>query len=193
MTASGRAIRADAARNLSALLAAATEVFEELGADAPLDEIPRRAGVGRATMYRRFPTREDLFVAVLRSQVDTLVDAAGSRMSAPDPWQALLDWLHGYEEIGARFRGMNARISTAVLEDASPIGELCTPMKAAFDVLFRRAQELAGVRRDISSADLLAIVSALPREPDTGRARTAHLTVVLDGLRSNAKAAAPTV
>ncbi|SEG82593.1 transcriptional regulator, TetR family [Actinacidiphila yanglinensis] len=193
MTASSRAIRADAARNLSALLAAATEVFEELGADAPLDEIPRRAGVGRATMYRRFPTREHLFVAVLRSQVDTLVEAAGTRMTAPDPWQALLEWLRAYEEIGAEYRGMNARISTAVLEDGSPIGELCTPMKAAFDVLFRRAQGLAGVRCDISSADVLAIVSALPRDPATGRARTAHLTVVLDGLRANAKTAASTV
>ncbi|SEN74397.1 TetR/AcrR family transcriptional regulator [Actinacidiphila rubida] len=192
MTTSSRAIRADAARNVSALLAAATDVFKELGADAPLDEIPRRAGVGRATMYRRFPTREHLFVAILRSQVDTLVEAAETRMAAPDPWQALLEWLSAYEEVGAQYRGMNARISAAVLEDSSPIGELCTPMKTAFDVLFRRAQELAGVRRDVSSADVLAIVSALPRDPDTGRARTTHLTVVLDGLRSTAKTAVPT-
>ncbi|MFI6080429.1 TetR/AcrR family transcriptional regulator [Streptomyces sp. NPDC051217] len=184
MTVPGQVMRADAARNVAAVLAAATEVFRELGADAPLDEIPRRAGVGRATMHRRFPTREHLFAAILRSQVDTLTEAAEARMSAGDPWEALLEWIGAYEEIGARYRGMSAHLSTALLEDTSPVGKLCAPMKAAFDVLFRRAQELARVRRDISSADVLAILSALPRDPDTGRARPAHLTVVLDGLRS---------
>ncbi|MEV0097333.1 helix-turn-helix domain-containing protein [Streptomyces sp. NPDC050738] len=191
MTSPSRAIRADAARNQDAILAAAMEVFRDLGADAPLDEIPRRAGVGRATLYRRFPTREHLFAAILRSQVDALVEAAEIRMAAADPWQALLEWTSAYEDIGAQYRGMNTRIGTALLEDGSPIGELCTPMKTAFDVLFRRAQELARVRLDISSADVLAIISALPRDPDTGRARSTHLTVVLDGLRPATEAAAP--
>jgi AcrR family transcriptional regulator len=184
MTASSRVMRADATRNANAILAAAAEVFRDLGADAPLDEIPRRAGVGRATLYRRFPTREHLFAAILRTQVDTLVEAATARTDAADPWEALLEWIGAYEDIGAEFRGMSARLSSAMLEDGSPVGKLCAPMKAAFDVLFRRAQKLAGVRHDISSADLLAIVSALPRDLDTGRAKTAHLAVVLDGLRS---------
>ncbi|MGW2092304.1 TetR/AcrR family transcriptional regulator [Promicromonospora sukumoe] len=190
MTGSSRTIRADAARNLDALVTAAAEVFRDLGADAPLDEIPRRAGVGRATMYRHFPTREHLFAAILRSQVGTLVEAAETRMEATDPWQALLEWMDAYEEIGARYRGMSAHLSAALLADGSPVGELCAPMKTAFDGLFRRAQELASARRDISAADVLAIVSALPRDPVTGRARTAHLTVVLDGLRSAAAPAA---
>lgn len=191
MTASSRALRADAARNIDAILASATEVFRQLGVDAPLDEIPRRAGVGRATMYRRFPTREHLFAAILRSQVDILVEAAETRADASDPWEALLEWIGEYEEIGAEYRGMSARLSAALLEDGSPVGELCAPMKAAFDVLFRRAQQLARVRRDISSADVLAIVAALPRDPGTGRTRTAHLAVVLDGLRLAAEAAPP--
>ena len=184
MTATNRVMRADAARNVNAILAAAKEVFRDLGADAPLDEIPRRAGVGRATMYRRFPTREHLFAVILRAQVDTLVEAAEARMGAADPWEALLEWIRAYEEIGAEYRGLSVRLSAALLQDGSPVEVLCAPMKAAFDVLFRRAQELARVRRDISSADLLAIVSALPRDPDTRRARTTHLTLVLDGLRA---------
>jgi AcrR family transcriptional regulator len=186
MTASSRVMRADATRNLNAILAAATEVFRDLGADAPLDEIPRRAGVGRATMYRRFPTREHLFAAILRTQVNTLVEAAEARTDAADPWKALLEWIHAYAEIAAEYRGMSARLSSALLEDESPVAEMCAPMKAAFDVLFRQAQKRARVRRDISSVDVLAIVSALPRDPDTGRAKTAHLTLVLDGLRSAA-------
>jgi AcrR family transcriptional regulator len=192
MTASSRVLRADAARNLNAVLTAATEVFRDLGADAPLDEIPRRAGVGRATMYRRFPTREHLFAAILRTQVNTLVEAAEARTDAADPWNALLEWIHSYDEVGAEYRGMSARLSSALLEEGSPVAEMCAPMMSAFDVLFRRAQERARVRQDISSVDLLAIISALPRESDTGRARAAYLTVVLDGLRSATDAAPPT-
>jgi AcrR family transcriptional regulator len=184
MTASSRVMRADATRNLNALLAAATEVFRDLGADAPLDEIPRRVGVARATLYRHFPTREHLFAAILRTQVNTLVEAAEARTDAADPWEALLEWIHAYEEVGAEYRGMSARLSSALLEDGSPVAEICAPMKAAFDVLFRRAQERARVRHDISSVDVLAIVSALPRDLDTGRAKAAYLAVVLDGLRS---------
>lgn len=183
MTASSRVLRADATRNANAILVAAMEVFRDLGADAPLDEIPRRASVGRATLYRRFPTREHLFAAILSTQVNTLVEAAEARADAADPWEALLEWIRAYEEIGAEYRGMSARLSSALLEDGSPVGELCAPMKAAFDVLLRRAQEHARVRHDVSSVDVLAIVSALPRDPDTGRAKTAHLSVVLDGLR----------
>jgi len=180
---STRVLRADATRNVNALIAAAMEVFRDLGADAPLDEIPRRAGVGRATLYRHFPTREHLYASILQAQVNTLVEAAVARTDAADPWEALLEWISAYEEIGAEYRGMSARLSSALLEDGSPVAELCAPMKAAFDVLFRRAQELALVRDDISSVDLLAIVSALPRDPNTGRARPAHLAVVLDGIR----------
>ncbi|MGW3291477.1 TetR/AcrR family transcriptional regulator [Streptomyces sp. NPDC001002] len=184
MTTDNRVMRADATRNVNALLAAAKEVFRDLGADAPLDEIPRRAGVGRATMHRRFPTREHLFAAILRTQVNALVEAAETRTNAVDPWEAMVEWIRAYEEIGAEYRGMSARLSTALLADGSPVEELCAPMRDAFDVLFRRAQEHARVRHDISSTDVLAIVSALPRDLDTGRARTAHLAVVLDGLRT---------
>jgi len=189
MTTSGPSLRADATRNVNAVLASATEVFRELGADAPLDEIARRAGVGRATMQRRFPTREHLFAAILRTRVSALVEAAEARMNVEDSWQALLEWLHAYEEIGAEYRGMSARLGMALLVEGSPVDELCAPMKAVFDALFRRAQRLAGVRRDVSSADVLALVAALPRDPATGRARAAHLAVVLDGLRAATPAA----
>lgn len=190
MTVSSRTLRADAARNANAVLTAAVAVFRDLGADAPLDEIAKRASVGRATMYRRFPTREHLFAAILHTQVDTLVEAARARADAPDAWRALTEWIGAYEEIGAEYRGMSARLGSALLELGSPVEELCAPMKAAFDVLFRRAQESARVRHDISSLDVLAIVSSLPRDPDTGRADPAHLAVVLDGLRPAAEAPA---
>ena len=190
---SSGALRADAVRNANAILAAAIEVFRESGADAPLDEVARRADVGRGTLYRRFPTREHLFAAILRTQLDTLVEAAEARADAADPWGALWEWIRAYEEIGAEYRGMSARLSSALLELGSPVEEMCAPMKAAFDVLFRRAQERAGVRHDISSVDVLAIIAALPRDPSTNRANATHLTVVMDGLRRSAEALAPTV
>lgn len=191
MPTSSRALRADATRNLNAVLTSAAEVFRESGADAPLDEVARRAGVGRATMHRRFPTREHLFAAILRTQVDALVEVAETTMDASDPWQALVEWIDAYEQIGAQYRGLSTRLSMGLLDRGSPVDELCAPMKAAFDALFRRAQQFAGVRRDVTSTDVLAMVAALPREPDTGRARTSHLAVVLDGLRPTAPTGSP--
>jgi len=86
-------MRVASARNLNALLAAATEVFRDLGADAPLDEIPRRAGVARATLYRHFPTRDELISEVYQQEVTTLIETANQLISKREPAAALREWL----------------------------------------------------------------------------------------------------
>ena len=73
-----RARRVDAQRNLQSLLQAAMDVFTRSGVDAPVREIAERAGVGVGTLYRHFPQRADLIVAVLKSQIDACADAAAS-------------------------------------------------------------------------------------------------------------------
>jgi len=82
--------RADAARNADRLLAAARELVAEQGNEVPLDEIAKRAGVGNATLYRHFPTRADLLVAVYADEVDRLVRLAAEA--------DLFTWLDGYVE-----------------------------------------------------------------------------------------------
>src|SRR3569833_3535541 len=87
-----RPARADARRNYDALIAAARDGFNELGTAAPLEVIARRAGVGIATLYRNFPTREDLIESVYLEEGDAVVKAAGA-VAGLAPWPALEAWV----------------------------------------------------------------------------------------------------
>src|SRR3954454_19562531 len=91
-------LRADAARNRSALVEAAREVFAEQGLDAPLDEIARRAGTGNATLYRRFPTRTDLLAAVFAERMVEQLHAVEAGLANPDPWDGFASYV---ETVGA--------------------------------------------------------------------------------------------
>ncbi|MHA3702209.1 TetR/AcrR family transcriptional regulator [Jatrophihabitans sp. YIM 134969] len=94
MTTASPRKRADARRNEQTLLDAAAAVFVESGVDAPVREIATRAGVGMGTIYRHFPTRADLIVAVFRHQVDALVAAGPALLdSAASPFDALASWI----------------------------------------------------------------------------------------------------
>src|SRR5690242_8753984 len=88
--------RADAQRNYERLLATAREVFDEHGADAPLDEIARRAGIGNATMYRHFPTRRELIIAVYADEVDALCAQGQALLEKEQPGDALFTWLRSF-------------------------------------------------------------------------------------------------
>src|ERR1700761_1702614 len=84
-----RPVRADARRNLDALLEAALQVFATSGVDAPVREVADKAGVGVGTLYRHFPQRSDLIVAVMRHEVDACADAAEHIATEHEPGEAL--------------------------------------------------------------------------------------------------------
>ncbi|HEX9519066.1 MAG TPA: helix-turn-helix domain-containing protein, partial [Streptosporangiaceae bacterium] len=94
-------LRADAARNRAAIVAAAREVFAEQGLEAPLEEIALRAGVGIATLYRRFPAREQLVAAALIEKVTQYADAAADALAACDPWAGFVGYVHRVCELQA--------------------------------------------------------------------------------------------
>src|SRR5580700_6463882 len=102
----GAKMRSDARRSRVKLLEAATAAFAEHGADAPLDDIARRAGVGIGTLYRHFPTRVDLQAAVYRSQVQTVCDAADDLLVSTSPEQALLGWVRALAAYLVTKRGL---------------------------------------------------------------------------------------
>src|SRR4051812_3094099 len=83
-----KALRADAQRNYDALLAAGKILFARFGVDAPFEDVAREAGVGQGTLYRHFPTRDHLFVAILQERVDFLDAKATELLDAPDAWRA---------------------------------------------------------------------------------------------------------
>jgi AcrR family transcriptional regulator len=148
--------RADARRNFDALLAAARDAFGENGADASLEDIARRAGVGIGTLYRNFPTRQDLFEAVYVEEIDQLRQVA-ERVSSLPPWEALAAWLDRFVRYAATKR--------AVIEGLNRENELFRSCRAALyaagEPLFQRAQDAGDVRPEASFDDVLRMISGL--------------------------------
>src|SRR5882757_4468501 len=103
--------RSDAVRNRERVLEAAKAVFSAGGSDASLEAVAKRAGVGIGTLYRHFPTREALFEAVYRREVDQLSELAGQLKSAPAPVDALRRWLKSNVELVATKKGMIAALA----------------------------------------------------------------------------------
>ena len=171
--------RADARRNFDALIAAAREAFAEHGSAASLEEIARRAGVGIGTLYRNFPTRRDLFDAVYLGEIDALCRAADD-VAGLEPWDALVAWLRRFVGYVATKRAIYEEIN----RDSELIRGARGAMYAAFEPLLARAQESGAARGDVSTDDLLRLVSGLTAGgyvDDAQRERV--LTVALDGVR----------
>jgi AcrR family transcriptional regulator len=180
-------MRADARRNRERLLVAARSAFAENGADAPLDDIARRAGVGIGTLYRHFPTRLDLQEAVFRDQVEALCDGAGELLKSPDPGAALNLWLRNLTGYVATKRGLSAALMAALGKDSELVSSCTAQLKAAGTGLLRRAQQARAVRQEVDIGDLLRLVHAIvlateQAPPDDGQ-RDRLLSLVLDGLR----------
>ncbi len=105
-----RRMRADAQRKVSSLLQAAIEVFAKSGVDAPVREIAEKAGVGLGTVYRHFPQRSDLIVAVFQTQIDACADAAPVFANRYEPDEALARWMQRYVDFIAMKRGLAAAL-----------------------------------------------------------------------------------
>src|ERR1700744_1669487 len=150
--------RADARRSRAKLLEAATTAFAENGADAPLEDIARRAGVGIGTLYRHFPTRVDLQAAVYRSQVETVCAAADEYMVSATPDQALASWLHAMAAYLATKRGLSRALVDALGRDSQLITSCWGAMNDTAERLMVRAQEAGMLRADIKPIDVLRLV-----------------------------------
>src|SRR6476661_5373733 len=107
-----RTKRVDAQRNLRSLLQAAMDVFAPCGVDAPVREIAERAGVGVGTVYRHFPQRADLILAVLKSQIDACADAAPAFAREHEPAEALARWMQRYVEFIVTKRGLSSALQS---------------------------------------------------------------------------------
>lgn len=157
----GRRPRSDALRNRERLLEAAKAIFSAGGPDASLEAVARQAGVGIGTLYRHFPTREALFEAVYRREVQQLADLAERLKAEQSPAEALRLWMRSNIEFVATKKGMSAALALAV--------QGCPDLYAyTFDRLTRAARELldravaAGeVRADISPEDLLRALAGM--------------------------------
>jgi AcrR family transcriptional regulator len=188
-------LRSDARRNRRRLLEAAREVMREHGLEASLGEIARRAGVGNATLYRHFPTREVLCEAVFAEYGSDLERIRERVLRVPDPWDALVSWL---EETCAAFAHDRAfaDLITQGMPQSPALNEVCIQGIQLAQTLLDRAQRAGAVRSDVELTDVLVVVCSLQRvipaaaevAPDAWRR---HLAIALDGFRPRQGPALP--
>jgi AcrR family transcriptional regulator len=195
MGAEPRPLRADAARNRRRILDAARRVFAEHGLGVGVDVVAREAGVGVGTIYRRFPTKEQLLQAI----VDDRVEELRGRLAGLDPGQDAWDAFAAAAEVLAGAAARDRGFFEALQEAA---GVLSVPDRArqasleAIAPFLARAQQAGAARDDVVPLDVLALCSnsgKLPRwraeaEPDLWRR---YLAIALDGLRSEGAHALP--
>lgn len=154
--------RADAQRNTELLLAAAKEIFTQHGIDAPLDDIARRAGVGNATMYRHFPTRRELIIAVYADEVAALCAQGDALLEEGAPGDALFGWLRAFITHVAAKRALALAIPNDGGGQRSALFDRWhQAMHSAARALLVRAQRSGTVRTDLDVADLLALANGI--------------------------------
>jgi AcrR family transcriptional regulator len=160
-------LRADAQRNLDRLLEAAGECFAERGVDCSVDEIARRAGVGHGTVFRRFPTKEALLLAVIVRRIKALTAIAEEAADAPDVEAVFAGFVRAAGESYARDRALVDGLDRCVDRPEK------TALIAAVDRLAGRAHDAGLLRPELGGEDVLRLVPTASVYPD----------VVLDGLR----------
>jgi AcrR family transcriptional regulator len=178
--------RVEAQRNIGSLLEAAKAAFATSGVDAPAKEIAARAGVGVGTLYRHFPRRSDLIVAVLQRGIDACADAGPVLSAAHEPAAALAQWLQRYTEFVATKRGLATALHSGdPAFDALP-GYFWERLGPVLSDLLDAATSTGEIRSDVSAKDLLTAVALLCHSaPDTGPDYSRRMVgLLIDGLRS---------
>jgi len=177
--------RADAQRNVGALIEAARTVFATSGVDAPAKEITDLAGVGVGTLYRHFPQRSDLVKAVVESGIDAVADAGPALSAALEPTEALTQWIHRFTDLLATKRGLASALHSGDPAFAGLPGYFLQRLGPTLAALLDAAVADGTVRDDISAEDLLHAITQLSQPvPGRGPERNQHIVAVLiDGLR----------
>jgi AcrR family transcriptional regulator len=153
-----RRMRVDAQRNYASLLSTARVAVSERGADIVLEDIARSAGVAIGTLYRHFPTRQDLLEAVFLDETNELRAHAEELASAPDPLDALISWLRLQMDFAARGRSMGAAMMAAKHVPGTRIYDANKAMHEAGEVLLLRAQAAEQIRTDAHMLDVVRLV-----------------------------------
>lgn len=182
-----RVLRADARRNREAVIAAAKELFADQGLDAQMPDVAKAAKVGVGTVYRHFPTKEDLIAALATERFERLAEKAREGIEAEDPWEGLCDFIRFAAQLQADDRGLCEVMGSrpeVMNESAFAVG-----LDALCDKLVKRAQRSGDLRRDLAWEDIPMIACGLGRitpaemGPATGR-WPRLVEIILDGLRA---------
>jgi AcrR family transcriptional regulator len=180
--------RADARRNREAVIGAARNLFADEGLDAQMPDVARAAKVGVGTVYRHFPTKDDLIAAMAAERFERLAEKAREGIAAEDPWEGLCDFIRFSAQIQADDRGLCEVMGSRpeVMADAAyavGLDELC-------DKLVKRAQRAGDLRKDLDWEDIPMVACSLGRITTAEEAGFAVgrwprlVDIVIDGLRA---------
>jgi AcrR family transcriptional regulator len=180
-----RPLRADAARNRQLLLAAALQEFAERGFDVSVADIARRAGIGKGTVFRHFPTKDDLISAIIIDRVVTLTKVGEHLLDAPDAGAALLQFLTA---VARELRQLDLSFLTGAEDPADEAARTEKRLFTTMHALVDRARNRGDVRPDVTGTDVIALMCApnhavrnLPNaSPDLWQR---YLAIIFDGLR----------
>jgi AcrR family transcriptional regulator len=189
-----RVLRADARRNREAVIAAAKKLFADQGLDAQMPDVAKAANVGVGTVYRHFPTKDDLIAALAAERFERLAEKAREGIEAEDPWQGLCDFIRFSAQIQADDRGLcEVMGSRPEVMDKSAFA---VGLDVLCDKLVKRAQRSGDLRKDLEWEDIPMIVCGAGRitqvEGGPGIGRWPRLVeIILDGLRAPARGKLP--
>jgi AcrR family transcriptional regulator len=186
MSQTGRPMRADAARNRARVLEVAYDTFAAEGLGVPIDEIARRAGVGAGTVYRHFPTKEDLYRAVIEDRITRIVADGRELLASTDPGDALYAFLRSMVlQWGATDRGLAEALAGLGVDVKTAVPDAEEAFLGLLGDLLRAAQQAGTVRRDLDVRDVKALmVGAQAIQAYNDEAAERLTEVVLDGLRA---------
>ena len=181
-------LRADAQRNRDRIIAAAIEVFAERGLEASTAEIAHRAEVGEATLFRRFPTKDDLVIAIVETQMREAVGIAEDCLADEDPAMGLERFLTEMVERSVADRGIKESVkdSCIVSDQLEPVRR---DLMEAMTALVKRAQGAGAIREDVSGTDVGILIHSIASSADLPFPGVRddiwkrYLRLMLDGLR----------
>ncbi len=185
-----RPMRADALRNHEKILRAAEEVFALDGVMVPIDVVAARAGVGVGTLYRHFPTKESLYEAIVATRLSRLVATADAFVTAPDPGEALGDFLREFAQTAADKQDLFEALGQTGIDVKTRFAEPLAELMARVDLLVQRAIDAGVIRDDVETEDIVRLVVGTCHAAghrgadDAGLARLVN--IVIAGLRPRA-------
>jgi AcrR family transcriptional regulator len=178
--------RADAQRNRERLLEVAKAAFADEGPNVSLDEIARRAGVGIGTLYRHFPTRDAIVVAVYRREVEQLAGSATRLLGTLSPGEALYEWMRLFVDYIATKKVMASALGSIVGGATDLYASSGAQITAAMSLLVSRAGAIGDIRPDVDPNDLLRAVAGFTygnTSPGWQASALRLIDILMDGLR----------
>ncbi|HZX06321.1 helix-turn-helix domain-containing protein [Kribbella sp.] len=172
-------VRSDARENRERILAAAREAFTEDGATS-MNQVAQRAGVGAGTLYRNFPTREVLVLAIYQDEVERIIGTVPGLLAGLPPLEALRQWMTGLVEAMRRKHGLGDALSPGAHQAIT--AQTYGPVVAAITELLDAGKQDGSIRADADPGDLLQLTAALWRAAEDRSPRM--LGLILDGLRA---------